>query len=108
MTAIVECEIWAVHLDCQSNRISDHLSKWSLDDSHKQQFFLLTNQFKLQELVITDNSNLLFSVCRKLFFQHAYYHSLGIGVVNAYSVSLAFDVSLAVLSLPLWDFFTVL
>ena len=55
LTAMAECEIRAVHLESQSNRIADHLSRWSLDDFHKQQFFLLTNQFHLQEFVITDN-----------------------------------------------------
>ena len=44
----------AFYLDSKSNRISEHLSRWSLDDFQKQQFFLLTNQFQLQEFVITD------------------------------------------------------
>ena len=55
LTAMAECEIRAVHLESQSNRIADHLSRWSLDKFHKQQFFLSTNQFHLQEFVITDN-----------------------------------------------------
>ena len=55
LTAMAECEIRAVHLESQSNRIADHLSRWGLDVFHKQQFFLLTNQFHLQEFVITDN-----------------------------------------------------
>ena len=45
LTVVAECEIMAVHLESQSNRIADHLSRLSLDDFHKQQFFLLTNQF---------------------------------------------------------------
>ena len=55
LTAIAECRNRAFYLDSKSNRISEHLSRWSLDDFQKQQFFLLTNQFQLQEFVITDN-----------------------------------------------------
>ncbi|MEW8546060.1 MAG: reverse transcriptase domain-containing protein [Candidatus Thiodiazotropha sp.] len=55
LSAISECEIRAVHLDTRSNRISDHLSRWHTDKYHISQFFLLTEQYTLQEHYIAEN-----------------------------------------------------
>lgn len=53
LTAISECEVRAVHLDSQANRISDHLSRWSMAEFHKNQFFRLTSHYPLTEYIVT-------------------------------------------------------
>lgn len=55
LSAIYECQIRTVHLDTKSNRIADHLSRWNLNDSHRQQFYSMTDSFELHEYIVTDN-----------------------------------------------------
>lgn len=42
LAALNECEVRAVHLGTNENRLSDHLSRWHLNKYHMQQFFVLT------------------------------------------------------------------
>ena len=54
LSAIFECQIRTVYLNTKSNRIADHLSRWHLNDSHKQHFYGLTDTFELQEFIVTE------------------------------------------------------
>ena len=55
LTAIYECEIRAVHLDTHSNRLSDHLSRWYMNDSHSHEFYLLTRGINLTEFTVHES-----------------------------------------------------
>ena len=44
-----EFQVRLVHLDSKSNRMSDHLSRWDLDPSHKMKFFEVTKDYDLVE-----------------------------------------------------------
>ena len=54
LSAVYECQIRTVYLDTKTNRIADHLSRWNLNASHRQQFYLLTRTFELHEYIVTD------------------------------------------------------
>ena len=54
LSAVYECQIRTVYLDTKTNRIADHLSRWNLNASHRQQFYLLTRSFELHEYIVTD------------------------------------------------------
>lgn len=55
LTAFYECEIRTVYLESKANRISDHLSRWDLNNVHKDLFFELTKQFILTEHIVSES-----------------------------------------------------
>ena len=52
--AINQFEIRAVHLESSENRLADHLSRWDLSESHRQQFFDITNGLHLTECAVSE------------------------------------------------------
>ena len=52
--AVQECEIKAVHVKGENNRISDLLSRWDLSPLYQSEFFHLVNRNFYQEIVIDD------------------------------------------------------
>ena len=52
--AINQFEIRAVHLESSENRFADHLSRWDLSESHRQQFFDITNGLHLTECAVSE------------------------------------------------------
>lgn len=55
LAAVYEFEIKSVHLESESNRIADHLSRWHLDSKHEAKFRDLTGDFILKEETV-DNA----------------------------------------------------
>ena len=55
IAAIYEFEIRLQHLDSQSNRIADHLSRFHLGEWHRQKFLELTEEFDLTEELVDDS-----------------------------------------------------
>ena len=55
IAAIYEFEIRLQHLDSQSNRIADHLSRFHLGEWHRQKFLELTEEFDLTEELVHDS-----------------------------------------------------
>ena len=55
LNAIYQCEVRAVHLDTESNRLADHLSRWYTHKCHEQQFYLLTRGCNLTEYIIHES-----------------------------------------------------
>lgn len=55
LAAIHEFEIRLRHLDSESNRISDHLSRWNLGPQHQHCFLELTKGFNLQEEIVDES-----------------------------------------------------
>ena len=41
LAACYEFQIRTVHISSECNRLSDHLSRWDLDISHRQKFFMI-------------------------------------------------------------------
>lgn len=54
LAAIYECEIRAVHLNSEENRLADHLSRWYTSERHKHEFFQLTKDLILKEWEVSD------------------------------------------------------
>ena len=55
VVALSHCELRAVYLSSQDNRISDALSRWHLNDKFEAQFFNCTKQFNnKKEVKVTD------------------------------------------------------
>lgn len=54
LSAIYECQIRAVYLDTQSNRIADRLSRWNSSELYRQQFYELTSNFTLIESKVNE------------------------------------------------------
>ena len=55
LAAIYEFQINAVHLSSSANRIADHLSRFYMNQTHRDQFFELTKEYVLEECVVSDN-----------------------------------------------------
>ena len=55
LAAIFEFEIRLQHLDSQSNRIADHLSRWHFSEKHQNSFYELTKDFSLNEETVDDS-----------------------------------------------------
>ena len=55
LNAIYQCEVRAVHLDTESNRLADHLSRWYTNDCHEQQFYLLARGCNLTEYIMHES-----------------------------------------------------
>ena len=53
LAAIHEFQIRAVHFSSGSNRIADTLSRWKIDQCHRDQFFELTKGCVLEEYVVS-------------------------------------------------------
>ena len=53
LVAVNEFQIRAVHLSSGSNRIADTLSRWEIDQCHRDQFFELTKGCVLEEYVVS-------------------------------------------------------
>ena len=55
LAAVYEFQIKMIHLDSKANRISDHLSRWDLDYSHRVNFFEETQDYDLVECHVPIN-----------------------------------------------------
>ena len=55
LAAINEFELRLQHLDSQSNRIADHLSRFHLGAWHQHMFFELTRGFELTEEIVDES-----------------------------------------------------
>ena len=55
LAAIYEFQIKAVHLSSSANRIADHLSRFYMNQTHRDQFFELTKEYVLEECVVSAN-----------------------------------------------------
>ena len=55
LAAIHEFQVRMVHLNSESNRISDHLSRWDLDIAHKQKFFDLVKAERVIESIVSQD-----------------------------------------------------
>ena len=49
-----ECEIEAVHLSSESNRLADNLSRWHIAETRREKFLQLTKDFVLKEWQVSD------------------------------------------------------
>ena len=49
LAAVHEFQIKMVHLESKANRISDCLSRWDIDYSHRVEFFAATQSYDLVE-----------------------------------------------------------
>lgn len=54
LAAVNEFQVRMVHLSSETNRISDNLSRWDLDASHRLRFFELVNAYNLTEYEVSD------------------------------------------------------
>jgi len=54
LMALAQCEIRAVHLSSEENRVADCLSRWSQDDKYQSEFFHLNAGRHLQECAVSD------------------------------------------------------
>ena len=55
LAACNEFQIRMVHLSSECNRLSDHLSRWDLDISHRQKFFDLVKGQTVTESIVSQD-----------------------------------------------------
>lgn len=55
LAALYEFQVKMVHLSTDENRVSDHLSRWETDHSHRVGFFESVKEYELNEHEVSQN-----------------------------------------------------